>query len=71
MHFHSGIGKYLGIEKQKNHLGVQEEFLLIEYAKKSTLYVPVSQSHLLSRYIGSSEKPPTMTELGSKKWQQI
>lgn len=71
VHFHSGIGKYLGIEKQKNHLGVQEEFLLIEYAKKSTLYVPASQSHLLSRYIGSSEKSPTLTELGSKKWQQI
>ncbi len=70
VHFHSGIGRYLGIEKQKNHLGVQAEFLVLEYAKKRTLYVPISQAHLLSRYIGSTEKSPVLTELGSKKWHQ-
>ncbi len=70
VHFHSGIGKYLGIEKHSNHLGVETEFLIIEYAEKSKLYVPLSQSHLVSRYIGSSEERPTLSTLGSAKWQK-
>ena len=71
VHLHSGIGKYLGTEKQKNHLGIDAEFLVIAYAKASKLYVPISQSHLVSKYIGSSEKQPALTELGSKKWHQV
>ncbi|NDD58063.1 MAG: transcription-repair coupling factor [Chlamydiae bacterium] len=70
VHFHNGIGKFLGIETQKNHLGADAEFLIIEYAEKSKLYVPISQSHLVSRYIGSSETPATLSSLGSSKWQK-
>lgn len=70
VHFHNGIGKFLGIEKQKNHRGDEEEFLLIEYANNGKLYVPLSQSHLISRYIGTREEIPTLNILGTKKWQQ-
>ncbi len=70
VHFHSGIGKYLGCEKLSNHLGVETEFLLIEYAKGAKLYVPISQSHLVTKYIGSSNALPELTQLGSNKWQK-
>ncbi|WP_194847260.1 transcription-repair coupling factor [Candidatus Neptunochlamydia vexilliferae] len=70
VHFHNGIGKFCGVEKQKNHRGNEEEFLLIEYANSGRLYVPLSQSHLVSRYIGSKEDIPTLNTLGTKKWQQ-
>ncbi|MCB1110422.1 MAG: DEAD/DEAH box helicase, partial [Chlamydiia bacterium] len=70
VHFHNGIGKFLGIEKQKNHRGEDEEFLLIEYAGHSKLYVPLSQSHLISRYIGTKDESPNLNVLGTKKWQQ-
>lgn len=70
VHFHNGIGIFRGIEKQKNHQGVQSEFLVIEYAGKSKLFVPISQSHLVSRYIGASEEKPTLHQLGSSKWQK-
>ncbi|NGX50783.1 MAG: Transcription-repair-coupling factor [Chlamydiae bacterium] len=70
VHFHNGIGKYCGIEKQKNHLGKIEEFLILEYANSSRLYVPLSQSHLISRYIGSRDERPTLHTLGTKRWQQ-
>ena len=70
VHFHNGIGKFCGIEKQKNHKGDEEEFLLIEYANHSRLYVPLSQSHLISRYIGAQEQVPTLNVLGTKKWEQ-
>ena len=70
VHFHNGIGKFCGIEKQKNHRGEEEEFLLIEYANSGKLYVPLSQSHLISRYIGTREENPSLNILGTKKWQQ-
>jgi transcription-repair coupling factor (superfamily II helicase) len=69
VHFHSGIGKYLGIEKQKNNLGEVAEHLVIEYAQNSKLYVPISQAHLVSRYIGGDEASYTLSSLGSTKWQ--
>lgn len=70
VHFHNGVGQFLGIEKQPNHLGEEEEFLLIAYANQSRLYVPLSQSHLISRYIGTKEELPPLNVLGTKKWQQ-
>ena len=69
VHFHNGVGKFLGIEKQKNHLGHVEEFIILEYANQSKLYVPLSQSHLISRYIGVREEAPALHQLGTNKWQ--
>ncbi len=71
VHYHSGIGKYLGMEKQKNHLGVETEFLILEYADKSKLFVPLSQAYLVSRYIGTNNDAPALSELGTKRWQKI
>jgi len=70
VHFHNGVGKYHGIEKQKNHLGDEEEFLVLEYANSSRLYVPLSQSYLVNRYVGADDKTPKLNTLGTKKWQQ-
>lgn len=68
VHFHNGIGKYLGLDKQKNHLGIEDEFFIIEYSGHSKLYVPSSQSHLISRYIGSHEEKPELHKLGTTSW---
>lgn len=68
VHFHNGVGKYLGIEKQKNHLGLEEEFMIVEYAGNAKLFVPLSQAHLVSRYIGSHEEKPALHQIGSNKW---
>ncbi len=70
VHFNHGIGKYQGMEKRPNHQGVETEYLLLEYAEKSKLYVPVSQAYLVSRYIGAKEESPTLHTLGTKNWQR-
>jgi len=70
VHYHSGIGKYIGCEKHSNYLGIETEFLIIEYAQGSKLYVPLSQAHLISRYIGSTEEKPNLSQLGTNKWQK-
>ncbi len=71
VHFHSGVGKYLGCEKEVNHQGSATEFLVLQYAEGSKLYVPLSQSYLVSKYVGTSEQTPSLHTLGTKKWQQI
>lgn len=71
VHFHSGVAKYRGLEKQKNHLGVETEFLILEYADDSKLFVPLSQAYLVSRYIGTREETPPLSQLGGKKWQRL
>ena len=70
VHFHNGIAKYLGIEKRPNHVGAPTEFMVLEYSEGSKLFVPVSQSHLVSRYIGAKEEVPTLSQLGSTRWQK-
>lgn len=71
VHFNHGIGKYLGMETKPNHLGIQSEFLIIEYAEKSKLFVPIHQSYLISKYVGTSETLPTLHDLNSNRWKQI
>jgi transcription-repair coupling factor (superfamily II helicase) len=70
VHLHNGIGKFLGMQKKCNHTGEETEYFHIEYAEGSSLYVPLSQSHLITRYVGSKEEKPSFSVLGSKRWQK-
>lgn len=69
VHYANGIGRYLGLEKRPNSNGNINEFLAIEYAENSKLYVPLNQAHLVSKYIGSNEELPKMHTLGSSRWK--
>jgi transcription-repair coupling factor (superfamily II helicase) len=69
VHFHHGIGKYLGVETRQGISGAPEEFLTIEYASNGKLYVPLSQAYLISRYIGAHEELPPLHTLGSGRWK--
>ena len=44
---------------------------MLEYSENSKLFIPVAQSHLVSRYIGIKEETPTLSQLGSNKWQKV
>lgn len=70
VHFNHGIGKYLGLDKRPNNMGILSEFLTLEYADGAKLYVPINQSHLVSKYIGSTEEVPKMHTLGSGRWKK-
>ena len=57
---------------QKDDAGepVMQEFLHLEYADKATLYVPVSQLQLISRYTGVSADEAPLHKLGSGQWEK-
>jgi transcription-repair coupling factor (superfamily II helicase) len=71
VHLNAGIGKFTGIERQKNHNDIESEFFVIEYADNARLYLPFSQAHLISKYIGTHDnKPPKIHALGGKRWKK-
>lgn len=67
VHLDHGIGRYLGLQTLEIDNQVNE-FLMLEYAGESKLYVPVSSLHLISRYGGDSEGGPALNKLGTEKW---
>lgn len=69
VHFQHGIAKFTQMERKTNHLGTLEDFLELEFANGSKLYVPLAQSYLVSRYVGTHEEAPILSELGTKRWQ--
>lgn len=69
VHVDHGIGKYLGLYEIEFD-GRLEEALAVEYANKARLYVPVSQAHLLSRYIGVGRHRPELHALGGRRWKR-
>lgn len=70
VHLNNGIGRYLGMEKRPNHLGIPSEFFTIEYADNAKLYVPLNQAHLITKYIGANEEIPKLHALGSQRWKK-
>lgn len=68
VHLQHGIARFLGWQKQKNHTGVETDFLKLEYANKSVLYVPLDQSHLVTKFIGAKHETPKLHQIGGKAW---
>ncbi|MGV3494061.1 MAG: transcription-repair coupling factor, partial [Ramlibacter sp.] len=69
VHTQHGIGRYRGLVSMDVGQG-STEFLHLEYADKATLYVPVSQLHLISRYTGVSADEAPLHKLGSGQWEK-
>ncbi len=72
VHLNHGIGRYQGLINIDlgDDLGGASEFLHLEYADKATLYVPVAQLHLISRYTGVSADEAPLHKLGSPQWDK-
>ena len=76
VHATHGIGRYRGLveldmgEKMPDGSAAMQEFLHLEYADAATLYVPVSQLHLISRYTGVSADEAPLHRLGSGQWDK-
>ena len=69
VHINHGIGRYMGLMSMDLGEG-ETEFLHLEYAKESKLYVPVSQLHVISRYSGASPEDAPLHALGSGQWDK-
>ncbi|MBB3219700.1 transcription-repair coupling factor [Pseudoduganella umbonata] len=69
VHINHGIGRYMGLVSMDLGEG-ETEFLHLEYAKDTKLYVPVSQLHVISRYSGGAPEDAPLHALGSGQWDK-
>jgi transcription-repair coupling factor (superfamily II helicase) len=84
VHLQHGIGRYLGLKNlpattRKSEIGNRKseiECLVIEYApggdavEPPKLYVPVSEAHLVSKYVGAGKANPPLHTLGGTRWHK-
>ncbi len=70
VHHAHGIGLYAGIERLSVE-NTQKDYLKIQYAGSDTLYVPVTQLDLLSRYTAPGDADNLkLAKLGGTEWQK-
>ncbi|MCX8013470.1 MAG: transcription-repair coupling factor [Rectinema sp.] len=68
VHVNYGIGKFTGIERI-TVLGLERDYIRIEYAGEEKVFVPIEQANLVQRYIGNEGEAPRLDSLGSKSWE--
>ena len=69
VHVDYGIGLYRGL-KQVTTYGKTADFLELEYAEESKLFLPVDQIGKIQKYSGSDGRSPALTRLGGKAWEK-
>lgn len=70
VHAAHGIGVYEGIHRLEVQ-GVLKDYLKLKYDKGDTLYVPVTQLDLVSKYIGTKDDVKVrLHRLGGQEWQK-
>jgi transcription-repair coupling factor (superfamily II helicase) len=69
VHSEHGIGRYLGL-RQIERVGRQEDLMLIEYADRAKLYVPLTRLDLVQKYHGAGGPAPQLDRLGGQTWQR-
>ncbi len=86
VHLQYGIGRYLGLKTLPassrvpvSHLPspiTETECLVIEYApanpgdERPKLYVPVTEAHLVGKYVGAGKAHPPLNTLGGTRWRK-
>lgn len=67
VHVTHGVGRFLGLKEiiQGEQKG---DFMLLEYAGESKLYVPLTRMDLVEKYRGAGEQGPPLDRLGGATW---
>ncbi|MDQ2712050.1 MAG: transcription-repair coupling factor [Acidobacteriota bacterium] len=69
VHATHGVGQFVGIREIAQ--GEQKgDFMLLEYAGDSKLYVPLTRLDLVQKYRGAGEAKPHLDRLGGATWEK-
>ncbi|MFN7131207.1 MAG: transcription-repair coupling factor, partial [Myxococcales bacterium] len=69
VHVDYGIGRYAGLTKMELR-GVTTDVMVLEYAGKDKVYLPVSRMRLLQKFVGADKDSVTLDKLGSGSWEK-
>jgi transcription-repair coupling factor (superfamily II helicase) len=65
VHHQHGIGRFEGLVT-RSMMGVERDYLIVEYAGDDRLYVPVDQLAAVKKYTGG--EAPRVSRMGGKDW---
>lgn len=69
VHENHGLGIYRGIEEVEVE-DIKKDYIKIEYANNSFLYVPATQLDVIQKYADADAKPPKINRLGGQEWSR-
>lgn len=69
VHVNHGIGRFLKLERV-NAAGRERDFLVLEYAEKDRLYVPLDQIAMVQRYSAPTDSP-RLDSLGKASFKKV
>ena len=69
VHENHGLGVYKGIEKVEVDRTIKD-YIKIEYAGKSNLYILATQLEALQKYADADAKKPKLNKLGGQEWNK-
>lgn len=72
VHRTHGVGRYVRLETRRvptpSGSTASRDYVVLEYAKGDTLYVPSDQVDAIARYVGADQ--PTIMRLGGAEWER-
>ena len=69
VHSEHGIARYLGTREIEQGSRT-DEFMLLEYADRARLYLPLSRLDLVQKYHGAGGAAPTLDRMGGQSWKR-
>jgi transcription-repair coupling factor (superfamily II helicase) len=69
VHLQHGIGRFRGMATLEKR-GFLEDFLQLEFAGGTKLYVPVEAIDLIQKYVSASGRAPELSTIGGTAWQK-
>jgi transcription-repair coupling factor (superfamily II helicase) len=67
VHAEHGVAQYLGL-REISQGDAQGDYMLLEYAGGSKLYVPLTRMDLISRFGGAGDSKPALDRMGGATW---
>jgi transcription-repair coupling factor (superfamily II helicase) len=67
VHVQHGISRYQGLRRLVVQ-GFESDYLILQFAGRDTLYVPLDRLNLVQRYRGSENHGPKLDKLGGTSW---
>jgi transcription-repair coupling factor (superfamily II helicase) len=69
VHTDFGIARYAGLTKMQVN-GIPGDFLILEYAGRDKVYLPVSRMRLIQKFTGGDPTKVALDKLGTASWEK-
>lgn len=70
VHVEHGVGRFVSVGKPSDGGDAATEYLILEYANRDRLYVPLEHLDRVTPYVAPSDAPPHLTRLGTQEWSR-